>query len=80
MIPAWWSWMLTAVGVTGLYLARRGAWWSWLVGLSAQVLWIAYAVVTGQTGFVFSALAYGTVYAGNALAWWRRDAANRDDD
>jgi hypothetical protein len=33
-----WSWVLTAVGVTGLYLAGRKVWWAWFVGLGAQVL------------------------------------------
>lgn len=73
VITEWWSWVLTAVGVAGLYVARRGVWWSWLIGLAAQGLWVAYALATGQPGFLLSALAYGTVYAGNALAWRRRD-------
>lgn len=66
----WWSWGLTAVGVTGLYLAGRKVWWSWLVGLGVQVPWVIYAVTTKQYGFVVSAFAYGFVYAKNARAWW----------
>ena len=64
-----WSWILTAVGVTGLYLAGRGLWWSWLIGLGAQVLWLCYAIVTRQYGFIVSAFAYGWVYARNARRW-----------
>ena len=71
-----WSWVLTAVGVTGLYFAGRKVWWAWLIGLSAQVLWLAYAVATEQYGFVVSAFAYGWVYARNARLWW---VAHRDD-
>ena len=67
-----WSYLLTAVGVTGLYLAGRGVWWSWLIGLGAQALWIAYALATAQYGFIVSALAYGFVYGRNALKWWRQ--------
>lgn len=66
-----WSWVLTAVGVTGLYLAGKRVWWAWFVGLGAQVLWLAYALVTAQYGFVVSAFAYGWVYARNGRAWLR---------
>jgi hypothetical protein len=65
----YWSWVLTAVGVTGLYLAGRKIWWSWLIGLSAQILWLAYAVTTKQFGFIISAFVYGSVYASNARKW-----------
>jgi hypothetical protein len=57
----WWSWLLTAVGVLGLYLAGRRSPWGWAVGLGAQGLWLAYAVATTQYGFIASALAYGLV-------------------
>lgn len=65
----YWSWVLTAVGVTGLYLAGRKVWWAWFVGLGAQVLWIAYALVTEQYGFIVAAFAYGWVYAVNGRKW-----------
>jgi hypothetical protein len=74
-VSAWWSWILTAVGVVGLYFAGRKMWWSWLIGLGAQVLWIAYAIATEQWGFIVSALAYGGVYGRNALLWWREHTA-----
>lgn len=70
-----WSWALTIVGVTGLYLAGRKVWWAWFVGLGAQALWLIYAVTTRQWGFVASAFLYGAVYARNASAW----AASRKD-
>ena len=65
-----WSWSLTAVGVTGLWIAGRGYWWAWLIGLFAQVLWLTYALATKQYGFIVSAFAYGFVYARNAHHWW----------
>lgn len=64
-----WSWILTAVGVTGLYFAGRRNWVGWAIGLGAQVLWVAYAVSTRQWGFLVSAFAYGAVYAKNLRAW-----------
>lgn len=66
-----WSWALTAVGVLGIYLAGRRARVGWAVGFGAQALWIAYAVATRQWGFIFSAIAYGTVYGRNWLRWRR---------
>ena len=37
-----WSYILTAIGVFGLWLAGRKDWRGWLVGLSAQGVWLAY--------------------------------------
>jgi len=68
-VIAWWSWILTAVGVFGLYLAGRKSPWGWAVGIGAQVLWFAYAVTTRQRGFIVSCLAYGAVYVRNFRAW-----------
>jgi hypothetical protein len=74
----WWSWILTAGGVLGIYLAGRKSVWGWAVGLAMQLLWVAYAVVTSQWGFIFSALAYGAVYARNWIRWTREaKEANR---
>lgn len=70
----WWSWLLTAIGVFGLYLAGRKNYWGWGVGIAAQVLWIAYASATQQWGFYVSAIAYGWVYVKNLLSW--RNEAN----
>lgn len=69
----WWSWLLTAIGVTGLYFAGKKRPWAWLIGLGAQFLWAAYAIVTDQWGFLVSAAAYGWVYARNARLWMRQD-------
>lgn len=68
-----WSWILTAVGVFGLYLAGRKNRAGWAVGIGAQVLWLTYAVTTRQWGFIVSAFAYGGVYLKNFLAW-RKEA------
>ncbi|MFF3092280.1 hypothetical protein [Streptomyces cyaneofuscatus] len=66
---AWWSWLLTAVGVTGLYFAGRKRALGWGIGLGAQLLWIAYALATKQYGFLVSAFAYGWVYGRNFRVW-----------
>jgi hypothetical protein len=69
VIPQWWSWLLMAVGVTGLWAAGSRKAWGWAVGIGAQVLWIAYALATHQYGFLVSAFAYGSVYVRNYRAW-----------
>lgn len=69
----WWSWVLTAVGVCGLWLAGRKSPWGWAVGLGAQGLWFAYAISTRQYGFLVSCFAYGTVYVVNLRKWRKPD-------
>lgn len=63
----WWSWLLTAAGLSGLVLAGSRHRVGWAFGLVTQVLWVAYALSTAQHGFLASAACYGTVYARN---WW----------
>ena len=67
----WWSWILAAVGIFGLWLSGRKDYRGWFVGLGAQVLWMVYATVTQQWGFYVSAVAYGYIYLHNGLAWMR---------
>ena len=68
-MSAYWSYLLTIVGVTGMYLVGKKLWWAWWIGVSAQFIWLAYAVATKQWGFIFSAIAYGWVQGKNALKW-----------
>jgi hypothetical protein len=73
VIPWWWSWLLSGVGVTGLWLAGSRKKSGWLLNMLAQVLWITYAITTEQWGFVLGASAYFTVYARNYLKWYRQE-------
>lgn len=60
MISLWWSFTLTAIGVTGLVLVYRSQSLAGpLVGLGIQALWVAYAIATRQWWFLVSAFAYG---------------------
>lgn len=70
-----WSVALAAVGILGIYLAGRKNLWGWAIGCGAQVLWIVYAIVTAQYGFILSALAYALVYGRNWYRW--RQEQNR---
>lgn len=68
-----WSFALAAVGIAGLVLAGSRRKVGWAIGLGAQVLWVAYALVTRQYGFILSAGAYGWVYGRNWLRWRREE-------
>lgn len=67
----WWSWALTLIGVTGFWLAGRKVWWCWYVNIANQVLWVSYALVTGQLGFLLGVPIYLTVFGRNAYRWTR---------
>jgi hypothetical protein len=69
----WWSFLLTAIGVAGIYISGKKNYWGWGVGLFAQVLWFSYAIVTQQWGFIISAFAYGYVYWKN-FSTWRKES------
>ena len=73
----YWSWLLTAAGLTCFWLAGRKAWWAWYVGLAAQSLWLIYALGTRQWGFLVGVAAYSAVYAKNARAWTAEHRAER---
>lgn len=66
-------WVLACIGVSGIYFVGRKTLWGWFVLLFNECLWIAYALVTDQYGFIFAAVAYGAVYIRSYLHW-RKDA------
>ena len=68
-----WSWILAVIGVAGIYFVGRKTIWGWLVLLFNETLWITYAIITKQYGFIFSALAYAVVYIKSFIHWNRED-------
>ncbi len=67
-----WSWILAVIGVTGIYFVGRKTIWGWIVLCFNEVLWITYALITKQYGFIFSAIAYAAVYI-KSFIHWKRD-------
>jgi hypothetical protein len=65
----YWSWILAAIGVSGIYFVGRKTLWGWLVLLFNEIIWITYAVATQQYGFIVSAIAYAAVYIKSYLHW-----------
>lgn len=68
-----WSWILAAIGVTGIYFVGKKTIWGWLVLLVNECIWVAYALATKQYGFIVMATAYSAVYVKSFLQW-RKDS------
>jgi hypothetical protein len=69
----YWSYLLAAIGVTGIFFVGRKTICGWLILCVNECLWIIYALTTGQYGFIIAAVAYGIVYIKSYLLW-RREA------
>lgn len=63
------DWLVTIVGVVGFYLAGKKVWWAWYVNIANQVLWLIFAVVTEQWGFLIGIPLYMSVFVKNAYDW-----------
>ncbi len=64
-----WSWILAAIGVTGIYFVGKKTIWGWLVLCINECLWIIYGTTTKQYGFIVAAVAYGIVYVKSFIQW-----------
>ena len=68
----YWSYLLVAIGVSGIFLVGRKTIVGWLVLCANECLWIVYAVTTKQYGFIIGAIVYGIVYVKSYIGW-RKD-------
>ena len=64
-----WSWILAIIGVTGIYFVGKKTIWGWFILLFNECLWITYALITKQYGFIASAIAYAVVYIRSYIHW-----------
>jgi hypothetical protein len=69
LIYTYGSWVLAVIGVAGIYFVGRKDKWGWNVLLFNEALWITYAIITKQYGFIVSALAYAAVYIRSYIHW-----------
>lgn len=69
LIYTYGSWVLAVIGVAGIYFVGRKDKWGWNVLLFNEALWITYAIITKQYGFIVSALAYAVVYVKSYIHW-----------
>jgi hypothetical protein len=75
----YWSYLLAAIGVTGIFLVGRKTIWGWLILCVNECIWIAYALATKQYGFIIMAVAYAAVYVKSYIGW-RRDEVQVQQD
>jgi hypothetical protein len=68
-----WSWILAVLGITGIFLVGRKTIWGWLVLCANEILWVTYAIVTKQYGFIAMAIAYVLVYLKSYIHWKREE-------
>ncbi len=69
LIYTYGSWVLAVIGVAGIYFVGRKDKWGWNVLLFNEALWITYAIITKQYGFIVSALADAAVYIRSYIHW-----------
>ena len=72
-IMQYWSWILAVIGVIGIYFVGRKHRWAWLWLIFNECLWVVYAVITDQYGFILAAVAYTAVYIKSFLHWRQED-------
>lgn len=74
----WASYLLAAVSLFTTWQLGRKKSWGWLVATGQQVLWLAYAVATGQYGFVVTALVFAPLSMHNYVKWRRDEVKARE--
>ena len=66
----WWaSWVLSVLGVVGIWLTGKKHWHGFAVGIVNEIAWVAYAIKTHQIGFIFGSTIYIAVYSLNINKW-----------
>jgi hypothetical protein len=70
-IPFWWSWLLSGLGCVGIWKAGDKSPTGWAITLGTECLWLAYAVTTGQWGFIVGCGLYAGICARNLMKWWK---------
>jgi hypothetical protein len=68
-----WSWILAILGITGIFLVGRKTIWGWLILCANEILWVTYALITKQYGFIAMAVAYVIVYLKSYVHWKKED-------
>lgn len=71
------SWLVTAFGLLGFWLAGKKLWWSWYVNIVNQLLWVGFALVTGYYAFLVGTAFYFVVFTRNAYLWTNEHFADQ---
>lgn len=70
------SWVLALSGVAAIYFVGRKQIWAWIWATFNEAMWIYYAIVTEQYGFIFAAIAYSVVYIKSYRHWKELESDN----
>ena len=62
---------MASIGMFGLYLTTRKLAAGFVVGIFVQILWVAFALVTDQYGFILSAIGYAYFNTLGLYRWTR---------
>lgn len=73
------SYLITAIGLLGFWLAGKKIWWCWWVNVGNQVAWTIFAVVTGYYAFLIGTAFYFFVFTKNAIQWTREHYRGKDE-
>ena len=73
-----WSWILSAIGLVGFFLAGKKVWWAWYVNIANQVIWTLYSFATEQWGFLVATAFYFYIFSRNAYLWTKEHFAMED--
>lgn len=68
--------ILSAIGISGVWLTGDKNQIGWLLGIAYNVLWIVYAIFTAQYLFILVCLVYVWVYLRGYMKW-RADAIHQ---
>lgn len=74
-----WSYALAIIGVTALRLIGKKRGEGFILGAFAQILWIVYAIVTAQFGFIIAACFYFWAYTQGYLDWSKNSEVQKVD-
>lgn len=75
-LQQWVPWVLASGNIASAVLTGRRRLSGWTVLAATQLLFIAYAVLTAQWGFLPQNIAMTTVAVINHRTWSRQDRAN----
>lgn len=73
-----WSYLLAVLSLFVTWQIGRKKSWAWLVATGQQVLWLTYAVVTKQYGFIVTALVFAPLNVHNYVTWRREEVSARE--
>jgi len=63
------SWILSAIGIISYYILGRKNRWGWIINASYQLVWIIYALLTHQYGFIIVCVFFFVVAMKNFFHW-----------